>query len=137
MKLVIIESPFAATTTEQAARHIAYARAALRDSLLRGEAPFASHLLYTQPGVLDDKDELERFVGIEAGLAWGPEADMVAVYEDLGVSHGMQLGIIRAQERCATVVYRRLDAAKLAEIRGATGQVTARRSPTEIMETKP
>lgn len=114
MKLVIIESPFAAETKERAARHIAYARAALRDSLMRGEAPFASHLLYTQ--VLDDKDELERFVGIEAGLAWGPQADVVAVYEDLGISPGMQLGIIRAQERCVAVVYRRISPSVFAEI---------------------
>jgi hypothetical protein len=118
MKLVIIESPFAADTKERSELHVRYARAALRDSLMRGEAPLASHLLYTQPGVLDDNDELERFVGIEAGLEWGTKADMVAVYEDLGVSHGMQLGIIRAQERCAEVVYRRLAPAILAEIMG-------------------
>ena len=50
MKLVILESPFAGDVK----RNTAYARAALRDSLLRGEAPIASHLLYTQDGVLDD-----------------------------------------------------------------------------------
>lgn len=113
MKLVIIESPFAATTMEQAARHIAYARAALRDSLMRGEAPFASHLLYTQPGVLDDSNEAERGIGINAGLEWGPMADLVAVYEDLGVSPGMWLGIGTARDRGMLVEHRRLDPAKL------------------------
>ena len=34
--------------------NVAYARAAVRDSLLRGESPIASHLLYTQPGILKD-----------------------------------------------------------------------------------
>ena len=36
------------------------ARACVRDSLLRGEAPIASHLLYTQPGVLGDNVAGER-----------------------------------------------------------------------------
>lgn len=116
MKLVIIESPFAATTMEQAARHLAYARAALRDSLMKGEAPFASHLLYTQPGVLDDSNEAERSIGINAGLEWGPVADLVAVYEDLGISPGMRLGIDTAKDRGMRVERRRLDPVKLAAI---------------------
>lgn len=116
MKLVVIESPFAATTMEQAARHIAYARAALRDSLLRGEAPFASHLLYTQPGVLDDGDREERRIGIIAGLEWGEWADLVAVYEDLGISPGMEHGIAAAHRRGMHVESRRLGPEKLAAI---------------------
>ena len=43
----------------------------LRDSLLRGEGPITSHLLYTQPGVLDDQIPEERQMGIDAGLASG------------------------------------------------------------------
>jgi hypothetical protein len=38
--------------------------------LLRGESPIASHLLYTQPGILKDDVPEERPLGIEAGLAW-------------------------------------------------------------------
>src|SRR5690606_40243334 len=53
-RLVIVESPYAAKEFFDRVRNQDYARAALRDSLLRGEAPFASHLLYTQAGVLDD-----------------------------------------------------------------------------------
>jgi hypothetical protein len=114
MKLVIIESPFAAHTKKQAELHHRYARAALFDSLSRGEAPFASHLIYTQ--VLDDKEPVDRRRGIEAGFAWGKMADTVAVYEDLGVSPGMRLGIIAAEERGASVVFRRLDRAVLADL---------------------
>lgn len=114
MKLVIIESPFAADTKERAELHLRYARAALFDSLSRGEAPFASHLLYTQ--VLNDKDSVDRRRGIEAGFAWGKTADTVAVYEDLGVSPGMRLGIVAAEERGASVFFRRLDPAKLAAV---------------------
>lgn len=45
MRLVILESPYAGNIE----KNVAYARACVRDSLSRGEAPIASHLLYTQP----------------------------------------------------------------------------------------
>lgn len=61
---VIIESPFAGEVEE----NIKCARQCLRDSILRGEVPFASHLLYTQEGVLDDDDPYERELGINLGL---------------------------------------------------------------------
>lgn len=64
MRRVIIESPYAGDVELNAQ----YARECLRDSLTRGEAPIASHLLYTQPGVLDDAVPRERALGIEAGL---------------------------------------------------------------------
>ena len=66
MRRVILESPYAGDVEE----NVAYARAAVRDSLLRGESPIASHLLYTQPGILMDDVPDERRLGIEAGLAW-------------------------------------------------------------------
>ena len=88
--------------------NVEYARRALRDSLLRGEAPTASHLLYTQPGVLDDDDVNERSMGIEAGLAWGRVAEATVVYVDLGISEGMRKGITRALHEGRPVEYRRL-----------------------------
>lgn len=95
MKRVIVESPFGAPTPIGVAQNIAYARAAMRDCLKRGEAPYASHLLYTQFGVLDDKVPADRELGMRAGWAWsrGPGVDGVRVYADLGISPGMQAGI--------------------------------------------
>lgn len=104
MKLVIIESPYAGDVE----RNVRYARAAVRDSLMRGESPFASHLLHTQEGILDDQDDYQRSLGIEAGLAWGKRADLTAVYQDLGISRGMALGIERAEQEGRSVVYRSL-----------------------------
>lgn len=75
-------------------------------SLSLGEAPFASHLLYTQ--VLDDKDPEQRRQGIEAGLAWGRAADATVVYSDYGVSSGMQQGIDRAVDQLRPVEFRRI-----------------------------
>ena len=90
MKLVIIESPYKGDVE----RNKKYARRALRDSLSRGEAPIASHLLYTQPGVLDDDIPTERQWGIDAGLAWHAASNVTTVvYEDYGISSGMQYGI--------------------------------------------
>lgn len=91
--LVIIESPFAPSNTHTTAKHIEYARRCVRDSLLRGESPYASHLLYTQDGVLDDLDPQERKMGIDAGFNWRNVADLTVFYVDLGYSMGMRLGL--------------------------------------------
>lgn len=104
MRRVIIESPYAGDVE----RNERYARAAMKDCLYRGEAPYASHLLYTQPGVLDDTDPDQRALGIDAGLEWGDVADAVVVYTDLGVSVGMAYGISRHIEHGRTVEYRQL-----------------------------
>ena len=85
MKLVIIESPFSGDTE----RNIAYARAAVRDSVMRGESPIASHLLFTQEGILDNNIPEERGRGIMAGLAWRRVCDFAAFYIDNGWSHGV------------------------------------------------
>lgn len=104
MKLVILESPFAGDVE----KNIEYARACVRDSLLRGEAPIASHLLYTQPGILDDTVPAERQHGIDAGLAWRAVAHGSVVYIDRGISKGMEYGIAAAIEASKTVEYRSL-----------------------------
>lgn len=101
---VLIESPFAGDVE----KNIEYARACLKDSINRGEAPFASHLLYTQDGVLDDTKPVERARGMEAGFNWGAHAQLVAIYTDHGISKGMQQGILRAVDNCTPIVYRKL-----------------------------
>jgi hypothetical protein len=102
--IVIVESPYAGDV----ARNVAYARAAMRDCLLRGEAPYASHLLYTQEGVLDDLKPEERTLGIEAGFAFRGAAVKTVVYADLGVSGGMRQGIHDAQDKGRPVDFRSL-----------------------------
>lgn len=104
MLRVVIESPYSGDVSENER----YARACLRDSLMRGEAPIASHLLHTQPGVLDDTVPSERRRGMEAGWAWTEVADLVAVYTDRGTSRGVHEGVRRA-ERCGVrVEYRKV-----------------------------
>jgi hypothetical protein len=104
MKFVIVESPYAGDVE----RNVAYARACVRDCLMRGEAPFASHLLYTQEGILRDGVAEERTHGIGAGLELAKRADLTAVYTDRGISHGMELGIEAAEAAERPVEFRRL-----------------------------
>jgi hypothetical protein len=101
MRKVILESPFAAPTEDQVERHKTYARACVRDCLMRGES-----LLYTQPGILDDHRPSERQMGIDAGLAWRTVADASVVYTDLGISKGMQYGIEAAETAGIVVEFR-------------------------------
>ena len=83
---VILESPYAGDIE----RNVKYARMAVRDSLSRGEAPIASHLLYTQEGILKDEIPEERQWGIDAGLAWKEVAVKHVFYIDYGYSRGME-----------------------------------------------
>ena len=112
---VIIESPYNAPTPDEIQRNIDYARCAMQDCLLRDEAPYASHLLYTQVPynghVSDDNDELAcigRQNAIDAGLEWGKCADKTVVYQDLGISKGMKYGIKNAEDVGRPVEYRNL-----------------------------
>lgn len=102
---VIIESPFAGDVEG----NITYARRAVKDSVHRGEAPIASHLLFTQPGILNDDDPDERLLGCEAGWAWLRVADKMAVYADRGISSGMRMAIELAKQTGLPIEYRKLD----------------------------
>lgn len=104
LRRVVLESPYAGDVTT----NLRYARAAIRDSLARGEAPIASHLLYTQEGILDDDKPTERAWGIEAGLAWCEVSDATVVYIDLGISRGMLQGIDRAKRAGRPVEMRKI-----------------------------
>lgn len=105
MDLVILESPFAG----EVETNIDYARRCILDSLTRNEAPIASHILYTQPNILDDTIPEERQMGMEAGWAWLKVANKSVVYTDLGISPGMEYGIERAKEADIPIEYRTLD----------------------------
>jgi hypothetical protein len=103
-KRVVLESPFSGNVE----RNVEYAKLCLKDMLSRSEAPIASHLLMTQPGILDDTKPEERSLGMEAGFSWLPVAHLVAVYDDFGVSKGMEIGIQKAMEAEVGVHYRKL-----------------------------
>ena len=101
MRLVVVESPYSSGTPVSipavVERNVRYLRACMRDSVLRGESPYASHGLLTQEGVLCDEIPDERKLGIEAGFAWRPAALISVFYTDLGWSTGMTHGFADAK----------------------------------------
>jgi hypothetical protein len=108
-KRVIVESPFKGATPEEQEKNIQYARACAHDCIVNHhEAPFLSHLLYTQPGILNDAFAEERMLGIEAGLAWGEVAEATIVYYDLDISPGMSYGIKNAILAGRPIEFRKL-----------------------------
>jgi hypothetical protein len=109
MRRVILESPFQGGLLQRWL-NMRFARACLRDCLMRGEAPLASHLLYTQRGVLDDDVPDERQLGIDAGHAWIGSASAMVIYipRSGAITPGMNLGIKRAKEHGIAIEYRRL-----------------------------
>jgi hypothetical protein len=103
MKRVVIESPYAG----EVETNLAYLRAAMHDCLVhRKETPYASHGLYTQPGVLDDTIPEERALGIEAGFEWRQAAELSVFYVDRGMTTGMNYGLKDAITKGRAFEYR-------------------------------
>lgn len=126
MKLVIVESPYAGNVWQRW-RNRRYARRCVRECLVAyGEAPIASHLLYTQPGILRDHVPAERQHGIDAGLAWRAVAQASVVYVDRGISAGMKYGI-RAAVQAGIPVHIRcmenISSAKLTEAENLVAEI--------------
>jgi hypothetical protein len=103
---VILESPYAGDSAEDVEENKAYARTCMVDSIRKGEAPFLSHLLYTQ--VLDDSSEVQRELGMSCARAWYPLAKKIVVYTDHGVSPGMHRGIAYGCRLGMEIEYRTL-----------------------------
>lgn len=99
---VIIESPYSGDI----GANTRYARRALRDSIDRGEAPLASHLLYTQ--VLKDDDPEERMLGIKLGYEHWYGARAIIFYIDRGMSPGMQSALVEAMKTGKDIEFRRI-----------------------------
>lgn len=102
MRRVIIESPYAGNISD----NLDYLRRCLRDSIDRGEAPLASHLLY--PFVLREDLKDERQLGIELGYEWWKAASKIVFYMDYGCSPGMQKALARARLQGKTIEFRTL-----------------------------
>lgn len=114
MRRVVVESPFGTNLdgsradAETIRWNVKYVRRCMADCFERGEAPFASHAIYTLEGVLDDAVPEERKKGMEAGFAWQAQSEGAVVYTDLGVTLGMGEGIKRAMIARLPVEFRSL-----------------------------
>ncbi len=106
---VILESPYAG----EIERNRIFAICCIRDMLDRGEAPYASHVLYPPASQKFTKKERDR--GMKAGYAWMAVADLVAVYTNLGQTEGMLRGITRAKLLKLRIEWRQLKGAQWQE----------------------
>lgn len=118
MQLVVIESPLAGDFE----KNIKYARLCALDCLQKGEAPYASHLFFTQ--MLNDENIEQRNLGINAGFLWAEKAVKRIVYTDFGISYGMSKGIKRGAEIGQSLEYRKLPADLMEKLESANDLAT-------------
>lgn len=104
MKAIFLCSPYSGDV----AVNVLYAERCMMDSIRRGEAPFAPHLLYTRNGILDDSVPDQRQKGAALGIFYLGIIRRLVVYRDLGISRGMNAEINYAEENGIPVVYRSL-----------------------------
>lgn len=105
---VYLESPYAENKKDGISieEHVEYAQRCTLDSIKRGESPYVSHLLLTQPNILKDHFPEEREKGIKAGNTWKMLAKKTVVYTDYGISDGMEEGLEVSEEIDQVVEYR-------------------------------
>lgn len=94
-KNVILITPFMSEDPSLAEKMKRYAARATKDSLNKHESPLASHLFYYS--VLNEKDPIERDIGLQSQLSWLRVADIVAVYVDFSITPGMKVAINSAR----------------------------------------
>lgn len=113
-ELVLVESPYWHSNPLEVIKNVDYLKLCILDCLKRGEFPYASHLFFTQ--VLDDNNQDERQLGIDAWLAWGAKADKTVIYTDRGISRWMEYGLEHAKKLGRKIEYRTLDKESLSTL---------------------
>lgn len=128
MNLLWLASPYSGDIP----RNVRYARDAMRDALARGEAPFASHLLY--PQALDDAAPEERARSMQASYEWMGVCTRVAFYIDLGWSRGMREDLTMTIILRKPITLRVLDLARAPEIQHHNAEALIQRALEEGLE---
>jgi hypothetical protein len=99
LRPVVYESPFASTDLDTFARNIAYARLLIREGATGyNEAGIASHVIWTQPGILRDTVESERNLGIACGIVFANMAKQGIIGHIYGIDLGWSKGMLKSKE---------------------------------------
>lgn len=99
LRPVVYESPFASMDFDTFARNIAYARLLIREGATGyNEAGIASHVIWTQPGILRDTVESERNLGIACGIVFANMAKRGIIGHIYGIDLGWSKGMLRSKE---------------------------------------
>ncbi len=102
MRKVVVESPLSGDFEKNSL----YTKLACIDCIRRGEAPYASHIFLTL--FLDDTNPEQRSLGMKTGFIWAQCCTKRVVYQDLGISKGMQEGIDHGNRFFQEIEYRNL-----------------------------
>lgn len=94
---VLVESPFRGITREEQETNVDFCRRVCRSMVYEGLNPYASHLFF--PQFLDDRNPVERDLGIMLGLEWGDVSPTVyfCLRPEEEMSEGMLFGLDRHQ----------------------------------------
>lgn len=105
-KATVILSPFMAEDPSRANAMARYAKRCVQDSLLKNEAPVASHYFYYE--VLNSNLSIERDIGLQSQLTWVQHAELIAVYIDMGITQAMDLAINVAKLANKKIEFRKI-----------------------------
>lgn len=103
---VILESPYQSDDADILFRNKGYLLDCLKNCVSKKESPYASHKIF--PDFMNET--IDREVGIAAGQAWYAHAAYMVVYDDYGITPGMQAGIdyFSSIKSGAKIEYRKL-----------------------------
>jgi hypothetical protein len=107
MERVLLETPTSGNRDPEIYER--FAKACIRDSVLRKEAPLSVFLLYKQSGILYEENPGEKALGKLAASEWNKLCTKIIVYKDLGVTKEMQRTIDDAIKEDYIVEYRILN----------------------------
>lgn len=99
MKKIFVSSPLAGDYKN----NIKKAQEYCREVLLQGYMPLAPHVYYTN--FLQEENEAERQLGMDMGLRWLAESDEIWVFNQNGISKGMQVEIDMATKLNIPIKY--------------------------------
>lgn len=100
MKKIFVSSPLAGDYEN----NIKNAQKYCREVLFQGHMPLAPHIYYTN--FLEDNNEVERQLGMYMGLKWLAECDEMWVFNQNGISKGMQAEIDVATQLNIPIKYK-------------------------------
>ena len=100
MKKIFISSPLAGDYEN----NIKNAQKYCREALFQGYIPLAPHVYYTS--FLEENNEIERQLGMDMGLRWLAECDEMWVFNQNGISKGMQVEIDMATQLNIPIKYK-------------------------------
>lgn len=108
LKMVVLETRFVSKDIKTMIMYRKFTLACIRGCLKRGEALYASHMMFAETNTLDEFSAEELTLGMVAGFLWSNQATKTVVYTDLGIGKGIAKGIETAKLNSKEIEYKTL-----------------------------